>query len=91
MRVTRHVSNFVETAASVSFDLVVDAADRPLTPFCYGGGLVTLQKPLVPGAVRLALEQAVQNIVAHGTPASTPSEPPERLLQNIVANLNEGP
>ena len=89
MGYTRHVNNFVETPTEVSFDLVVrDEEDK----YTYGGGRVTLPKPLTDAQLPAVIEDAVAAIVDRGN-AAFPKVPPatrpvdDSAIANRIADV----
>lgn len=94
MGYTRHINNVVETDAEVSFDLVVrDENDQ----YTYGGGRVTLRKPIADGQLPVSIDDAVANIVARGDaayPKERPAQAPDdaclvaRRLRDVTKGRN---
>ena len=62
----RFVSSFDETATEFSMDFVVLTADMRHT---YGGGRLTMPKPLPPQGIEQLLDNATQRIVERGNSA----------------------
>jgi hypothetical protein len=85
---TRHLNNVVETDADISFDLVVrDERDFQT----YGGGRVTVSKPVTDSALIEAVNAAVSAIVAEGDWAF-PKTAPLGLVDDsrlVARNLQE--
>lgn len=74
MPYTRHLNNVVETDTEVIFDLVVrDEKDH----YTYGGGRVTLRKPISDAQLDSLLDVAIASIVDRGD-AAFPKGPPEQ-------------
>ena len=86
-RVKRYVSNVIDDAGALSFDLVVNSRDNAFT---YGGGRVTVGKPYTDRQIEQALDDAVQRLVRgdalpRGIPqgVSPQPEPPRVLLLHL--------
>ena len=82
MGATRHISNVREDATTISFDLVVRDEANVLT---YGGGRVTLTKPIDPGLripvgfsqeeLAVEVDKAVEAIIKDGDLAYPKTRP----------------
>ena len=85
--VLRQVSNVLETATEVSFDLVVRTPERVRPILTYGGGRLTINKPFTDVQMQAAINNAVRDIIRDGDNALPKDHPEGQILTSATPRL----
>ena len=89
MSYRRHIDQVVETDTTIWFSLVV--RDAELDEHTYGGGWLTLNKPVPDPLLKQFIDDAVQNIVENGDEGhGYPKGPPAIPRNTVVGSSRPG-